>query len=1437
MKKLLLAFAMLLGISTAAMAQRFTDKLDRGLVAVPAGSGNFISWRRQADEYYDVTYSLYKNGELLKSGLTVTNYTDTGGGSSSTYEVEAYVKGNKKADYYQSYSVGLWSDYAYKYAYQTHNGYIDIELAPVYNRKGIDITSHYSPNDAELADLDGDGQLDIIIKRLNTVDAAGYDSGYDDANGKDRYLLYPKNSEEFSVIDAYHVNWSTGEVSLLWRIDCGPNMVSHMSTELNIIAFDWDEDGKAEVVLRGADNMIVYDSDGNQLYTIGDMTVNTRNDWYTTNKEGKATGSMAYTNTGAEYLIYMNGATGAYYQITDYPLKRLEDNETNLEAAWGDGYGHRSSKYFFGAPFLDGRHASLFLGRGIYTRHKMIAMDLNTDTHEWSERWRWNCNNSSSPWYGNGYHNYIIADVDEDGCDEIVYGSMVIDDNGYGLSTTGYGHGDAEHVSDFDPYRKGLEFFGCLEEKKANYGSNYRNATTSDIYYKHDAGSDDGRALCANLSNNYPGCFAQSASSSIISTTSDKLIDGLGAMDSYLLNFRIYWDGDLCSETLTSKSDNGWAMIDKYGTGRIFTSNEHVHLNNGSKDNACFVGDIIGDWREEMILTNGQNIRVFTTGIPTNYSMPCLWYDHQYRQAMVWQMMAYNQPPHLSYFLGEMEGITVAPPPLTMEGRTEIEDGSSITSSNNSEHVLLCDASSVGIEAGGVSPQVITVNVNSIVSGNGNNDNIDYSYNATQLGNGNGKGDITGSTRLVKQGDGLLKLTAREFSYSGNTDIWGGTLRFRGTFKNSDVWMNRHTSFFSGATISKSLTMEYGSTLYPTNGDVSDASVASYGTTTIGTLNLHEGARIVMQMDPDNSQYDQVNIGTLNIRTQTGDAWENYGPEYLQPVMEFCLADGSLNDGAYKLGNVGTVADGDIDDIILEGLDGVDNPRLDLSNGELRLLVGNGISTTCAEADITESGSWQANNEGILMPVVDVTANTFTYGNEEVTPTLSATFTDQDNNTEDVSLYRTLYKEDYEDATDASDWTTANAVPTLVTDDVTYGSYSQINQGGGGGNRSAYKRIFATGSNIYGNCTNYAIEFDAKIHYTYDSNNNTHDNQLILYGEGASMPASNATFLDSETNYLFKLTGGRQQGVTYTVAADGAAYTYTDAAWYHYSVTVDKESRSVNYTITSGNNQIVGTGTYVLDANVSPNIQGVFVSLGRYNSYIGIDNIHIYTLGYAFTEPGTLTVTSSYPGCADAETTYECDYIGAEIGASGWSTLGCNYPLDLSGSGLPTAYVVSELNSGYAKLKQVTGAPASTGLLLEGSKGIYQLPITSNASSVGTNLLTAVTDADGYPVNNNTTYVLANTAASGTGFYQGQQGLVIPAGKAYLTVPAGSREVILIGEATGIDNAARLMNSGNENSAVYNLNGQRLQAGDPRLGMLPLRKGIYIVGGQKIVIK
>lgn len=1238
---------LLLLFSQAAMAQRFTDKLDRGLVVIPTGSSsgsttNMITWRRLADEYFGVTYNLYKNGSLLKSGLTTTSYADNSSGlPTSTYQVKAVVNGVVKQD---STAVKAWSQYVYKLNNnRCATGYLDIALDTVYSRTGVDVTSNYSPNDAEFADLDGDGQLEMIIKRLNT-----YDAGTADGNGGTKDM-YAYNSTQFVVLDAYDINWQTGKATLLWRIDCGPNMVSLNSTEINIIAYDWDEDGKAEVVLRGADNMIVYGSDGKtQKWTVGNMSVNTRN-----NMTSHSDSQYAWTKSGSEYLIYMNGLTGDKYQVMEYPLKRLESGESSLNTAWGDDYGHRSTKHFLGAPVLDGRHASLFLGRGIYTRHKMIAMDLNRNTHTWSTRWTWNCNNSSSPWYGNGYHNFIIADVDEDGRDEIVYGSMVIDDNGKGLSTTGYEHGDAQHVSDFNPWRKGLEYFGCLEDNPY-WGSNYRDATTGEVLYKFSSkptaaqlaenkkAGDDGRAMMGNFSSSIPGCIGRSVNTDLISSVTNSVVltspsgDGNALYWSHL-NFRIYWDGDLGSEILDSPGTAREAAIWDYENGRLFTSSG-CNMNNDSKNNPCFQGDLIGDWREEIVVRCGTNVRVYTSGMGTSYSLPCLWLDHQYRQAMVWQMMAYNQPPHLSYFLGELEGYTTAPPPLSMQDRTEIANGGTISSSHNDKQIIACETNNMTISVeNGAAPWVFYDNAPSWVQGtdvNGtsgtkvrtdgsigvsNLPTINYAYYTHTVTGG----AFTGKMNLVKQGDGTLVLPTVEQTYTGKTDIWAGTVEFNGSFSKSPVWMNRFTTFnTSGGAFNGGLTMEYASTL-----NVGGATAQSISNVTVSTLTLNYGARVVLDVNStsDATQNDQLTIGTLVINTKN---WEN-GPQYSAPVLQI-NAKKNLAGGRYPLGTVNSVT-GDLSNWVIECSKAPADSYLELDGTTLYFVTGEAQMLKEPTIAITD----MVKTDDIYYPTISISDE-----NTGVETTKKFVFTDI-NGTETTfenEEAELLFSQDYEQETSVSGWTIAANQSNLLSlgTDATYGNYIFASTANRVNTRYAYSNI---GSVDVSSCSEYIIEFDLAL-----TAGNTDGSEFCVMSKNGTMPKNtwdNYASINSNANMLFDLTGSKNS-TTYTLNGSSTTTTLTSGTWYHYKLVVDQTAGTVTWTIGNGD-----SGTFALPEGTSTEFAGIYLVAGRYDASIKLDNIRIYkpavALGasFTFTEPGTLKVVLEADDFESSESTFK----------------------------------------------------------------------------------------------------------------------------------------------------------------------------------------------------
>ena len=896
MKKRILIFsALLLTFALELSAQRMTEKLDRGLVAVQTSNGVFCSWRIMGEEYYDVKYNLYRDGTKVNSEpLSVSNYSDAAGTASSKYTVKAVVRGTEQA---ASKEATVWTD-----SY--------LEITPQHDPS---ITSTLVPNDACCADVDGDGELEILIK-------------YD--NKEEISSLFPKEGHngEYTIFEVLKMDGS-----LLWWVNCGPNMGDFQNNEQNIAAYDWDQDGKAEAIMRLSEGSVIHMKDGS-TYTIGADGKN--GTAWTNYRTPKVEGGVEwFTHYGNEFLVYLNGETGIPYQVMEFPLKRLEDGETDLNKAWGDGYGHRSSKYFFGAPYLDGRKPSIFLARGIYTRHKMIALDVNPTTHELTERWRWSNNTAGSPWYGQGYHNYAVADVDWDGRDEICFGSMVIDDIGKGLSTTGLGHGDAQHHGDFNPYIHGHEIYACNEDAPDN---NYRDATTSKIYYRRTSSNDDGRAMMGNFSNLYPGCLGRSGHDTAISSVTNDHIPNDIAFD---VNFRIYWDGDLLEETFNGTGTrNSTGRIYKPSTGQTIETLTGSLTNNDTKGTPCYQGDILGDWREEVMMRTADNkVRIYTTTIPTEWRNYTLWHDMQYRQAMVWQMCGYNQPPHVSYFLGELEGITMAPPALTMTGRTEIANDGNISSTDQA--VITCETNDMTVSVtDGASPYIFFDNAASHVIGHDNNSYIEYVYYTHTLTGG----AFTGETRIVKQGDGTLVLPNVTEKHTGNTDVWAGTLQFDGTMESSPVWLNRHTNLISdGGNFKGGIKADYNATIYPGGKDKT-------GTLTTTTLALGFGSHIIFDVNSDGTT-DQITTNKLTIEKKD---WQ-YGPEYAAPVFQIKHTD--IAPGTYTLVKAEQV-EGSIDNIIVEGLAGK-KFELKYENGYITL----NIFALRNPAEIT----WDGGTDGI----------------------------------------------------------------------------------------------------------------------------------------------------------------------------------------------------------------------------------------------------------------------------------------------------------------------------------------------------------------------------------------------------------------------------------------------------------------------------------------
>jgi rhamnogalacturonan endolyase len=564
------------------------ENLDRGVVAVRSGNGNFVSWRFLKTDTDDTKFELYRDGELVYTSNPgePTCFWDSGAGTTAGYNVKAY-NGNTLLNEGGS---GVWG---------SGSNYWDIFFAAP---TGNGFT--YSPNDMSVGDVDGDGQYEYILK-------------WDPSNSKDNSQSGVTGN---TIFDCYEMNGTR-----LWRIDLGRNIRSgaHYSP---FLVYDFDGDGKSEFAVRTSDGSI----DGKGT-VIGDASKDYRN----------GDGQII---TGNEYLTVFNGETGAAINTITYPNVR----GTVSKAEWGDDYGGRSERFLACTADLGGDNLSMVFCRGYYTKTYLAAVDLIDG--KLKLRWQFKAEKSSDPYYSQGNHNLAVGDVDFDGKDEIMYGSCAIDDNGTGMYSTGRGHGDAMHLSDFAPENPGLEVWQVHESSP--YGGDLRDAATGEILFRVNASDDTGRGIAGNfLPGNDSAEFKQSGSNDVYDWKGN-VVTQWGNISSKGQNSVLWWNGGL------ERGNFDQTMVDQYDPNskkmtRVFTAAD-VSTNNGTKSNACLSADIFGDWREEMIfrLADNSGIRIYTTNIETDYRIPTLMHDLQYREQVAHQNAGYNQPPHPSFFLG-----------------------------------------------------------------------------------------------------------------------------------------------------------------------------------------------------------------------------------------------------------------------------------------------------------------------------------------------------------------------------------------------------------------------------------------------------------------------------------------------------------------------------------------------------------------------------------------------------------------------------------------------------------------------------------------------------------------------------------------------------------------------------------------------------------------
>jgi hypothetical protein len=595
----------------ATVLQRQAEYLDRAPAAVQTGDGNLVSWRMLGTDPDAISFHVYRDGKRITSEPITdsTNYLDDSGDADSTYFITSVLDGVE---------VTVTKEFAVQ-----SGDYLAVPLdrpADSYTKDGQPYS--YRANDTSVGDVDGDGQYELFVK-------------WDPTNSKDNSQSgYTGNV----YLDAYRLDGTR-----LWRIDLGANIRAGAHyTQFQV--FDYDGNGRAEVIMKTGDGTI--DGAGQ---VIGNASADYRN-------------SSGYVLTGPEYLTVFDGATGRALDTVDYVPGRGD------VSAWGDSYGNRVDRFGAMTAYLDGEHPSAIFQRGYYTRTVAAAWDF--DGEKLIQRWVFDSNTAGNEEYaGNGNHNVSVADVDGDQKDELIFGSMVLDDDGTGLYSTGLGHGDAQALSDLDPSRPGLEFFGVHEEmgSSGNLGSTFRDARTGEVLWSTPATKDTGRGTAGDIDPRYEGAEGWAIGGDVSwNSPVGQLKSSKGELISENIpaaNFLAWFDGDPLREIVdhdwNAQTSKGVPTISKWNweteKSDLVLRADGAQSNNGTKGTPNLQADLFGDWREEIAWRSDDSseLRIYSTTDETGIRLRTLMHDPVYRLAVAWQNTGYNQPPQTSFFLGD----------------------------------------------------------------------------------------------------------------------------------------------------------------------------------------------------------------------------------------------------------------------------------------------------------------------------------------------------------------------------------------------------------------------------------------------------------------------------------------------------------------------------------------------------------------------------------------------------------------------------------------------------------------------------------------------------------------------------------------------------------------------------------------------------------------
>ena len=631
---------------------RQMEKLDRGLIAIKTDGGIYLSWRLfdsednifgSADK--NVSFNVYRDGKKISEVATKTNYVDSTVGTN--YSVAPVMNG-VEGDKCDAVTVN-------------ENSYFDIPLSKpddetIYDPSGNELATYsFFPADCSTGDVDGDGEYEIIVKWTSSEHDVG--SPGDPAYSGTVHLA------------AYKLDGTK-----LWKNDIalGKNVYSSAHT-LQFLVYDFDGDGKSEVMCQTS----LGSKDGQGKY-VSNAAQTDEEIKAITDEENSTADYRGYgrITEGKEFLTVFNGETGVAMDTINLPTTRGSENG----ADYGDDFGNRSNRFVSDIAYLDGEKPYAIYLRGYYFgrngKQRTSIAGISWDGTALSPTYRFDTQKGQEGYYdgayqyvGNGNHNCTVADVDNDGKDEFITGALcmeVNDDNEFRPKWCTYlQHGDALHIGNYDPTHTGFEFFTVHEDSGTNslsgnditldFGMSVIDAETGNIMFHEGASADTGRGVMANVGAGgyYQIWSAKNSARQSNGGTDFTTATSLTGRNTPSMNFRIFWDGDLYDNLLDGANITDW---NGRNMSNIFSAGNYDCVSiNGTKANPSLQADLFGDWREEVVYptTNGTALRVFSTTDTTDYKIKTLMQDPVYRSGVAAEQTAYNQPPHVGFYMGK----------------------------------------------------------------------------------------------------------------------------------------------------------------------------------------------------------------------------------------------------------------------------------------------------------------------------------------------------------------------------------------------------------------------------------------------------------------------------------------------------------------------------------------------------------------------------------------------------------------------------------------------------------------------------------------------------------------------------------------------------------------------------------------------------------------